>query len=129
MTAFDASGNGYNLELGSPVYSTTTPPVLTGSAYALDFDGVNDDAWHSSLTSMIDELQNLTLSLWVRPDTIPDPGIAHFVSLGNEKAVLRVENGDLHFYMNIDGGLRHIFHRHRLTLLYDLFHRLEPFNG
>jgi hypothetical protein len=72
---------------------------------ALDFDGVNDTLRISDTLNIGPEL---TLAAWVNPDTIPASGFQRFITLGSEKAVLRIENQQLHFYMKINGILHHI---------------------
>ena len=62
----------------------------------------------------IDGLQQLTIDLWVKHNSLPLGRIARYVTLQGQqaKAVLRYdgENGpaQLHFYMGIDGQLQHI---------------------
>ena len=62
----------------------------------------------------IDGLQQLTIDLWVKHNSLPPGRIARYVTLQGQqaKAVLRYdgENGpaQLHFYMGIDGQLQHI---------------------
>ena len=98
--ALDASGNGYNLDLDGSGYIPTTP--VTQSLYALN---LNNNMPRNVSVSQLDALQDLTIALWIRPDVLPSPyGIERFVTLGNEKAVLRVENSDYHFYLKIDGA-------------------------
>ncbi len=104
--AADTSGNGYDLALNGPVFSDTTPITLSYSAASLALN--NNTASSSVPTPQIDALQDLTIALWIRPDTLPATGIARFITLGNEKAVLRSDHNEIHFYMNIGGDLRHL---------------------
>ncbi len=57
----------------------------------------------------IDELQQLTIDAWVKHNSLPSGRIQRYVTLHDEKAVLRYdgENGpaQLHFYMRIGGQL------------------------
>jgi subtilisin-like proprotein convertase family protein len=73
------------------------------------FDGVDDVVAVEEANT--GDLQTMTLAAWVRLDDLPGQ-IMRFVTLGDEKAVLRYDGvsgpGQLHFYMRIDGSLRHI---------------------
>ena len=60
----------------------------------------------------IDNLQQLTIDAWVKHNTLPPGRVQRYVTLSNEKAVLRYDGAagpaQLHFYMRIDGQLQHI---------------------
>jgi hypothetical protein len=77
---------------------------------AFSFDGVDDFA--SASGTNINDLQQLTIDAWVMHNSLPSGQIMRYVTLVGEKAVLRYDgiNGpqQLHFYMRIDGVLRHI---------------------
>jgi hypothetical protein len=77
---------------------------------AFSFDGV-DDVVGASGTG-IDDLQQLTIDAWVMHNSLPPGQNMRYVTLQNEKAVLRYEGaagpGRLHFYMRIDGVNRSI---------------------
>ncbi|MCP5096129.1 MAG: hypothetical protein GY943_11290, partial [Chloroflexi bacterium] len=87
----------------------TNCPTATSGFFgqALDFDGTNNVV-NIAGTNSLNIGPELTLSAWVNPDVVPTTGIANLVSLGADKAVIRIDNGDLHFYMNLDGALHHI---------------------
>ncbi|MCP4538967.1 MAG: hypothetical protein GY832_17670, partial [Chloroflexi bacterium] len=105
-TAADSSDNGYDLSLNTGVmtYTSDIPTLSFSNTYALDFTGSGEA---NSASAKVDSLQELSIALWVKPDTLS--GINRFLTLGNEKAVLRSQNsGDLHFYMKIDGSLQYI---------------------
>ena len=57
----------------------------------------------------IDDLQELTIDLWVRLDSIPEHEISRFVTIVNSKAVLRYDgiNGprQLHFFLRFEPDL------------------------
>ena len=99
---YDSSGFGNHA-------SCTNCPAQTSGVFgqALDFNGAGNTLAIPAADSL-DVGPTLTLAAWVNPDTIPASGIARFVTYGNGKAVLRSENGQLHFYMRIDGVLKHI---------------------
>jgi Concanavalin A-like lectin/glucanases superfamily/Bacterial TSP3 repeat len=99
---YDSSG------LGNHATCTNCPTQTSGVfGKALDFNGAGNTLSVPASDSL-DVGPALTLSAWINPDTIPASGVARFVSYGNEKAVLRSENGQLHFYMRIEGTLHHI---------------------
>ena len=101
--AFDVVGSND----GTLVNGATFAPGKVGQAFS--FDGV-DDVVHAEATG-ISDLQQLTIEAWVTLDSLPSR-TERFVTLGNEKAVLRHDGhnsrGQLHFYMRIGGVLRHI---------------------
>ena len=78
--------------------------------YALHFDGVNDTVTVDHANT--DDPQALTIAAWVKPDTLPTGQVMRFITLNGEKAVLRYDGEQgveqLHFYMKINGALRHI---------------------
>jgi hypothetical protein len=103
----DASGNAYTItrNTGTTAYTTSVAPVAFSNSYALDISGTGSS---NGSTPVINNLQNLTIAFWARPDTVPGAGFARFVTLIGEKAVIRIQSGGLHFYMKIDGGLRSV---------------------
>ncbi len=112
-TAADSSGYGHDGALHrSPVWSTDTPATHFGNPYALHFDRSDADYVSIAGTSDIDDLQQLTLATWVKLDTMPAGQTMRFVTLRNEKAVLRYDgasgSGQLHFYVKIDGSFHSI---------------------
>ncbi|MDA2936762.1 right-handed parallel beta-helix repeat-containing protein [Acidobacteria bacterium AH-259-A15] len=100
-------GNDGTLQNG-----TTFAPGQVGQAFS--FDGVDDVV--DAPGSGINDLQQLTIAAWVKHDSLNGPldpfGIQRYVTLRPiEKAVIRHDGGgtrQLHFYMRIDGLLRHI---------------------
>ena len=74
------------------------------------FDGVGDVVFAPG--AGIDDLQQLTIDVWVKHDSLPPGTLERYVTLGGEKAVLRYDGqagpAQLHFYMRIDGQLQHI---------------------
>jgi len=64
---------------------------------ALLFDGLDDYVTINEVGTA--DLDKLTIAAWVRPDSTPS-GIMRFVTVGNEKAVLRYENNELDFYIS-----------------------------
>ena len=117
------AGTRLNLHLEEAVNSTvfldssgwqhtatcTNCPAVTAGLFgqARDFDGV-DDVIRIGEAGSMNIGPALTLSAWVNPDVVPTDGIARFITLGSGKAVLRIDNGDLHFYMNLDGTNQHV---------------------
>ncbi|MBP7998168.1 MAG: hypothetical protein KA314_02115 [Chloroflexi bacterium] len=101
---YDSSANGVHLNC------TNCPTVVSSGRFgqALDFDGVNDTLSTYTGTNTPFEENALTLALWVKPDVITT-AVDRFVTLGNETAVLRIDNQRLHFYMRLDGTLQRIF--------------------
>ncbi|HUC40844.1 MAG TPA: LamG domain-containing protein, partial [Gemmatimonadales bacterium] len=74
----------------------------------------------------IDNLQQLTIDAWVEHNSLPPGRVQRYVTLGNEKAVLRYDGAagfaQLHFYMRINGELQHI--RVDNVLLEGVFHHV-----
>jgi hypothetical protein len=103
----DDSGYGHNASCSGD----TCPAAGHNGRFlnALHFDGVDDYAVVSQ--SGTDEIQIVTMAAWVKLDALPG-GIMRFVTLHDEKAVLRYDGGSgpgqLDFYMNIGGSLQHI---------------------
>ena len=58
-------------------------------------------------TPEIDAIQEFTIAAWVKLNSTPT-GNMRFVTLRNEKAVLRYDDGDLHYYVKIDDSLYNI---------------------
>ena len=133
----DSSGHGYDGTLhNSPAWSTDTPSSMDfADPYALGFNRTGSAEYVTmSGTTEIDQAQELTLSTWVRPDsTTPYSTYMRFITLGNEKAVLRVlyEWGgtrQLQFYMNIGGSLRGI-HVHHAWAAGTWYHVAGTYDG
>ena len=107
----ESNGSGTYLDssgLGNNATCTNCPTQTTGVfGSALAFNGV-DNTLTVAAADSLNVGPALTLAAWVNPDVIPASGVARFVTYGTGKAVLRIENGKLHFYMNIDGVLQHI---------------------
>jgi len=107
-TAADLTGNNSNLTLNATYqsFAVEVPTLDFGSVSSVNYEG-NSSAG-GSLGTTVKNLQTITVALWVNPDTIPGSGIARYISLGNEKAVLRSQNAKLNFYMKIGGALKGI---------------------
>lgn len=107
---YDSSENGVHLNCAD------CPTVVSSGVFgqALDFDGVNDSLFTYTGTNTAFEENALTLAAWVKPDELTT-GVDRLISLGDEAAVLRIENQQLHFYVNIDNTLQHIRVRWVLT--------------
>ena len=76
---------------------------------AFNFTQVDD--WVLAPGAGVIDLQQLTIDFWVRLDSMSSDKIERFVTLSWKKAVIRydpVGPQQLHFYMDIDGGLRHV---------------------
>jgi hypothetical protein len=76
---------------------------------ALDFDGISD---HIRLGNPLDGADAVTLSAWVKHDTLPST-VQRYVTIGSEVAVLRHNGpggpGELHFYARkIDNDKDHL---------------------
>jgi hypothetical protein len=55
-------------------------------------------------------LNTISIETWVFLDVVPHPTIERFVTITDEKFVLRKENdGLLHFYINVGGELHHLY--------------------
>jgi hypothetical protein len=117
----DSSANGYDGTLGnSPTWSKDTPKSKFHNSNSLLFDRADHDYVTIPDTIHIDNLSQLSLSTWVKLNSTPSTDDSwtsmRFITLGNEKAVLRYVDFDgtdeLQFYMKIDG----VFH----SLLVDI---------
>jgi hypothetical protein len=115
----DSSGYGNDGALhNSPVWNANIPSTMDyEDTYSLGFNRTGETEYvMMSDTTQIDEAKELTLSTWVRLDSTPFWAFMRFISLGNEKAVLRYwdNNGtpNVHFYMSIGGTLRGILVNH-----------------
>ncbi|MHA2301197.1 MAG: hypothetical protein ACXACD_09610 [Candidatus Thorarchaeota archaeon] len=97
---YDAVGKNH----GELEFDTSFAPGLVDDAFS--FDGYQDHVLAGGLG--IDELQELTMELWVRHDSLSELATNRYITLGNEKAGLRHDRGGLQFYMNL-GGLHHQF--------------------
>ena len=106
-TAVDSSANGYDGTLiNSPTWSSDTPSTHFNNTNSLSFDRADSDYVAIPDTTEVDSLQQLSLSTWVNLASTPsDSGVTYmrFITLGNEKAVLRYYDNSglnyLHFYM------------------------------
>jgi hypothetical protein len=80
--------------------------------WALRFDGQDDYVKINEANT--GDLQELTVAAWVKPLSLPSGEIMRFVTLGDEKVVLRYDDQysagseQLHFYMNVDDALHSI---------------------
>jgi hypothetical protein len=87
---------------------TTFAPGKVGQAFS--FDGADDYVIASGTN--INDLQQLTIDAWVNHNSLPPGQVQRYVTLIGEKAVLRYDGNagsrQLHFYMTIDGVVRHI---------------------
>jgi len=119
-------GDGNALDIigpnhGTPVNGTTFTPGMVDQAFS--FDGVDDEV-QAAGTGFAD-LQQLTIDSWVKHSSLPPGQIQRYVTLAN-KAVLRFDGGagpqQLHFYMTINGMLRHI--RVNNVLQVGIFHHV-----
>ncbi|MEM7344038.1 MAG: LamG domain-containing protein, partial [Chloroflexota bacterium] len=98
----DSSGWGHSASCNN------CPTAVSGLfGQALDFDGVDGVLTIDSIESL-NIGPALTFSAWVNPDVIPATGNARFMTLSQGKAVIRISNGDLNFYMNLDDEFRHV---------------------
>jgi hypothetical protein len=91
--------NDGTLENGS-----TRAAGKVGQAFSLD--AVDDFVGAPAVD--VGDLQQLTVEVWVKLNAILPARVQRFVTLGNEKAVLRLFRGfenNLEFYMRIDGQL------------------------
>lgn len=97
---------------------------------AFSFDGV-DDEFGSDATGMND-LQQLTVEAWVMHESLPRQIQRYVTVSGASVAVLRYDGasgpGQLHFFMVLDGSLRHI--RANDVLQVGVFHHVAgTYNG
>jgi len=102
-------GDGHAFDIVSENHGTlengaTYAPGMVGQAFS--FDGTDDFVTFSE--SETGQLQQLTIELWVKLNTLRPDRIQRFFTIDNEKAVLRSDYGRLHFYMRIAGELRSI---------------------
>jgi hypothetical protein len=106
--ARDTSGYGHDGALANgATWSTDIPGTMDfHDPAALSFDGDNDYVDIASTTD-IDNLQQFTLAAWVKLDSLP-AGNMRFITLRNEKAVLRYDDQALDFFVKIDGALHHV---------------------
>jgi hypothetical protein len=107
VTWWSADGHFYDMyggNHGTPGFNVSFEQGISGDAFS--FDGAGDHVNIETLSDPVTELQDLTVSAWVKLDESgPGNQIQRFVTLGTEKAVLRQEGGFgsnrmLHFYMN-----------------------------
>ncbi len=102
----DATGqrNGSCSGAGCP-----TAGVPGRDEMALRFDGVDDVVTIREANTA--DLNTISLAAWVKLNSTPG-GIMRFVTVGDEKAVIRYEpnaGGDLHFYIRTaDGAFHHL---------------------
>ncbi|MFW9807858.1 MAG: LamG domain-containing protein [Candidatus Thorarchaeota archaeon] len=95
-------GNPYDYEgpnHGTLIGDTTFEAGMVGDAFSFDGDG--DMVWATG--HGINELQELTIETWLRHEAPLADEVNRYVTLGGEKAVLRYDYGELHFYMNLGG--------------------------
>jgi hypothetical protein len=113
MTAADSSGYGHSAALNnSPVWSTDLPATNFRDPGSLQFNRADADNAYITGTDSIGALQQITVAAWVKMATMPASVVERFVTVLNEKAVLRYDGamgtGQLHFYMTIGGSIRSI---------------------
>ena len=86
----------------------TFAPAKVGEGFS--FNGAGNGVFAPG--AGIDNLQQLTIDAWVQHNSLAPGRVQRYVSLLNEKAVLRYDGAagpaQLHFYMRIDGQLQHI---------------------
>ena len=112
-TAADSSGNGYDGTFqNTPTWSTNTPSTHFTNSNSLSFDRADADYVNIPGTTNINGLSQISLSAWVRLASTPTGAgstYMRFITLGNEKAVLRYHDdngtGKLEFYMTIGGSM------------------------
>ncbi|MCX6032064.1 MAG: LamG domain-containing protein [Chloroflexi bacterium] len=107
-TAADSSGYGHGGVVTGTLWSSATPATMDfHDPYA--FRSNRTDSSEYVLASNMHELdgaQTLTLSAWVRLDSLP-ANTMRFITIENEKAVLRyTSGGGLEFYVKIGGSIR-----------------------
>ncbi len=76
---------------------------------AFSFDGVDD--FMKANSSNCDDLQQLTIEMWVALNSMPNGIMGRFITLPNESAMLCYTGnvGDFEFLMNINNSLHHIW--------------------
>lgn len=104
---FFSDESGYGLRFTCDQTNGACPAAAqTGQiGRAADFDG--NDQLHL-LGQTLNIGPELTLAAWINPDTIPSSGFQRIITVGSEKAVLRIENQKLDFYVKIDGVIHHV---------------------
>jgi hypothetical protein len=99
-TAIDSSGKGFNIRLPN---ATWEDGVFGG---AVHFHGVTGGGVGNFRYSD----NAITVCAWVWHDAFRIDKIERYVTVAPEVAVIRKEaNGALHFYIKIDGNLRHLW--------------------
>jgi len=82
--------------------------------FALRFDGGADGAgdYVEAIEMASGELRALTIATWVKPLSLPSGEIMRFVTLGDDRAVLRYDGtqgvGQLHFYVKTEAAFHHL---------------------
>jgi hypothetical protein len=118
-------GNTFDIigpNCGTLMNGATFAPGMVGQAFS--FDGVDDQVVASGTD--INDLQNLTIDAWVSHNSLPSEIQRYVTITGEALAVLRYDGADgpqqLHFFMRIDGVLRHI--RFNNALQVGIFHHV-----
>jgi len=104
--AEDSSGNGNDGRLNNMLGDEWTTGNVGG---CLAFDGNNDyvDCGDDESLNLTDQI---TLSAWVWHDAFITGQVERYVTVKSEIAVIRKESDErLHFYVNTDGSLRHLW--------------------
>ncbi len=103
-----AIGRGDDPVLTFASARATFAPAKVGEGFS--FNGAGNGVFAPG--AGIDNLQQLTIDAWVQHNSLAPGRVQRYVSLTNEKAVLRYDGAagpaQLHFYMRIDGQLQHI---------------------
>src|SRR5437660_256547 len=103
-----AIGRGDDPVLAFASARATFAPAKVGEGFS--FNGAGNGVFAPG--AGIDNLQQLTIDAWVQHNSLAPGRVQRYVSLLNEKAVLRYDGAagpaQLHFYMRIDGQLQHI---------------------
>ena len=99
-TAIDSSGNGFDISL----HNTTWEDGVFGGA--LHFHG----AGNGYVENFNYSDNAITVCAWVRHDAFRIGKIERYVTVIEEVAVIRKDlDGSLHFYIETDGNLRHLW--------------------
>src|SRR5438132_375215 len=103
-----AIGRGDDPVLAFASARATFAPAKVGEGFS--FNGAGNGVFAPG--AGIDNLQQLTIDAWVQHNSLAPGRVQRYVSLLNEKAVLRYDGAagpaQRHFYMRIDGQLQHI---------------------
>ncbi|UCD51368.1 MAG: protein kinase [Phycisphaerales bacterium] len=110
---------GANHIVAGGVAAPTFTPGAIGKAFHFD----DSSARVVAPAHGIGDLQQFTMALWVRLDSLRQGESASFLCLGREKAVLRCDGGPLHFYTrNAENDFHHIWAKD--VLVEGVFHHV-----